>query len=384
MNGDLKVGVTGSREGQASGENPCAVTIENKCGNTEVIINGNAESDGIGVQVTGEGNTSVRIEETLSVAEGGTPILIGQGVTEENLSITVWKIETAGEQAAEECIVGTADISGSAIQPEDALYAAAEKAKNAEKSINYIIRIDPQQVNNLLPNRDTARADESVVITVMTPEYHVLSAVYTDKGKRLMAQDNGDGTFTLIVPVGGGVFVHADFEELPPEESPKPTSAEQTQRVESIAEKTPSPSDSRSLISVKGDTAIIAFGNGAQNVTLYARSVQSLYRSRPISFFSFRVNGKSYTVDAKKLLQRLASCPAFTVHVNESGELVLNFGSITAVLAGDKNEKNVEDEKGTVAQPSQPLPGPDPAAVVDASVPGREGASPASAPGREG
>ena len=170
---------------------------------TKVTVNGDAESSKTGVAVNAWGGAKaiVEIDGTLKVADGGTPVLIADGVTEEAVEITVWKVEVNGEQAKE----------GEIVKAQNEGQKAAAKA--VEESIQYIIQIKPEQANNIKSSKDKAKANETFTVTVTAPEGKDLDAVYTDTGEKLEATRNADGTYSVTVRVGGGMLLNAKFSD---------------------------------------------------------------------------------------------------------------------------------------------------------------------------
>ncbi|MBR4472024.1 MAG: hypothetical protein IKS55_00150 [Oscillospiraceae bacterium] len=237
-------------KGDIIGGDPCAVAVYTPDSNspgTKININGNVSAQKIGVEIgiaindndawwvsddeetdapdnnpqnhdsaegqdtsgeqVAQGNVSITVNETLKVGAGGTPVLIGSGVTKGNLEITVWKVEVEGETSLKEgSIVKGSTDDGNPVQ--------TRQAEEIEQNIKYIIRIDPDQ-NQYLNSTKTAHANESVMITVTVPAGKILKSVYTAEGKKMPAHDNGDGTFKFSVPVGGGVYLFADFLDEP-------------------------------------------------------------------------------------------------------------------------------------------------------------------------
>ena len=181
---------------------------------SSVTIKGDAESSGIGVNVSesGAGKAIVEIDGTLNVAEGGTPVCLGSDVTKDNIEITVWKVEVNGEQAKEGEIVKPCDGDETAVEQTAA-------AKAVEESIQYIIRIRPEQTGNIRSSREKAKANETFIVTVTPPEGQILDGVYTDEGEKIEATLNDDGTYSVTVRVGGGMYLSAKFSDKPADET---------------------------------------------------------------------------------------------------------------------------------------------------------------------
>ena len=334
-----------------------AINVNNTAGTASITVNGDAESESTGIKVIGEGTTDITVDGTLNVGENGTAVLIGEGVTEDNLTITVWKIGVDGKQPEKGDIVRPADEDGSLIAQGEVSAEDAARAQAIENSINYIIRIDPAQSGSLSSDQDTAKANETVKITVKIPDGHTLKAVYTDEGETLTAQDNGDGTFTVTVPAGGGVYVHADFAEIPePEPKPEP---EPEPEPEPGPKPVPNPSPIYSgdstqggttpnTVLVKDGTATYDLGKGDLKITLLAQTLKTLVKSRSITEFVFKMNGKTYTVKAEDLLAWLASSPSVTLYA-DGDRLVLDFGNGEIVVLESDEAAAAESSKNTTA-----------------------------------
>ena len=326
VDGDVQIAITAT---SLSGENTIKVGGD---------VGGSNSETGLGLRSEGSGKNNIVIEGTLNVKDGGTPILLSQTTTEENLKITVWKIEIGGNQATKGNIVREAD--GGSQQ--------TETAKEVEKNINYIIKIDPTQTGILSSYTKTAKADESVTITVFIPEDQILIAVYTDKGKELMAQDNGDATYTFIVPVGGGVYVHAEFVEIPPE--PEPNSNKNPSSKSNNNDN----SETQQNLLAGNKNFVIDLGNGARQ-TLYASNIQALILLG-IQNFVFTINGKTYTIKAEDLLTWLADSLYIAIYA-DGDKLVLEFGDgrlikldSDEVLKGGTNPQTADVINPTVNQ----------------------------------
>ncbi len=350
-----------------------AVIVHNEAGSTEITVTQNVNgSDGIQINLTDgtvnvavggdaaaaetglevseaakdfpvTGEATVEIAGTLHVDEGGTPVLLGSGITPENVEITVWKVEIGDKQAE----------AGEIVRQGDASEPQSEIAKTVEENINYIIKIDPQQSgSSLSSNKGTAKANETVKITVTIPDGHTLKAVYTDEGKTLTAKDNGDGTFTLTVPVGGGVYVHADFEK---QTMPMPGSVPVPVHRVSPPPPVPVPPPARRLDSQQEGTSFI-YRPGGTYFTLLANTVSDLMNRRGIKTFIIEMNGKTYTIIAEDLLAWFGGTPSVTMHV-DGDKLVLNFERGETVildsdetLAAKQKEQYENDKRGDLPE----------------------------------
>ena len=210
---------------EAASENGLAIAVSVVASDpekpTSVIVREDVQSSNTGVQVdlvpdAKEAEAVVEIGGTLKVDEGGTPVLIGSGVTEDNIAITVWKVEIDGQQAKEGEIVKAKNGGAEATDEQKAA------AKAVEESIQYIIQIKPEQQSNIRSSKATAKANETFTVTVTPPDGKKLDAVYTDEGEKIEATLNDDGTYSVTVRVGGGMLLSAKFSDKPVEPAPAP------------------------------------------------------------------------------------------------------------------------------------------------------------------
>lgn len=208
---------------EAASENGLAIAVSVVASDpekpTSVIVREDVQSSDTGVQVdlvpdAKNAEAVVEIGGTLKVDEGGTPVLIGSGVTQDNIAITVWKVEIDGQQAKEGEIVKPAD--------ENATDEQKAAAKAVEESIQYIIQIKPEQQSNIRSSKATAKANETFTVTVTPPDGKKLDAVYTDEGEKIEATPNDDGTYSVTVRVGGGMLLSAKFSDKPVDPAPAP------------------------------------------------------------------------------------------------------------------------------------------------------------------
>ncbi len=141
--------------------------------------------------------TTVAIDGVLSVEEGGTPILLGEAVTETDvatINITVWKIEG---------------------QSNDAIVSGGEGAAAAalQKSINYIIKIadneDSQTVfGGQYQNGDVLTEGEHEIMLTVPEGFEITSAYATD-GSEVPITKGSDGRYYAVIPAGGGILLNA-------------------------------------------------------------------------------------------------------------------------------------------------------------------------------
>lgn len=200
-----------------------SVTVANE-GTTQVVIAGDVISDGNGVELNagGEERTDLIIDGSV-VVTGGTSVVIKNDdtVLGENLTMTVWEL--------------TADQDGDYVKREefdettDSRKLVADR--EAEKAIQYIIRIDDSQKNMIhtdgttnYQGRDVAREGDIIVLKIDVPQGLMIDEVYGDQNKNKLIRDDA-GNYFMIVPRGGGVLFSVklmDYAEPEPEPQPEP------------------------------------------------------------------------------------------------------------------------------------------------------------------
>ncbi|WP_352397093.1 hypothetical protein [[Clostridium] aminophilum] len=156
---------------------------------------------------TNGGQTNVLIEGTL-VSEGPAVVVLKESA--ENLNLTVWKIETKNEHIA----------------VEDHMESPAEYssiAKKAEESIQYILKVENTQENLIsldqtktqtwsnadgtTSNYHVAHEKERVAVKLNVPNGYKVDKAYNDAEKTTDLCRDENGSYYLIVPKGGGVWI---------------------------------------------------------------------------------------------------------------------------------------------------------------------------------
>ena len=199
------------------------VTVANK-GSTRVVIGGDVISDGNGVELTaaGEEKTDLIIDGSV-VATGGSSVVIKDDdtVLGDKLTLTVWEMtpDRDGDYVKRETIDDKTDSKK--------LVADRE----AEKAIQYIIRIDDSQQNMIRADgtRDyqghtVANEGDIIVLKIDVPAGQMIDEVYGDQNKTSLIKD-ASGNYYMIVPHGGGVLFSVtlkDYVEPEPQPQPQP------------------------------------------------------------------------------------------------------------------------------------------------------------------
>ena len=203
-NGSTEVKVMGDVTGSENG----IVTEANKHASVKIEVGGDVTGS---LSVTGEKDTHTDIVIAGTLSAGETAVKMGEDVTEDNLSLTVWKIETGAEQLVE----GSENFT--------------------DDSIRYIIRVEqPEGGGDLCAvgttgevtvggeTYGTAKAGETVTLYVDLGDGFRVKSAYN--GDEELTVKGEDGNYYIIVPKGGGVLLRVELEPeetvtgFPPEE----------------------------------------------------------------------------------------------------------------------------------------------------------------------
>lgn len=186
-------------------------------GDVSVTVVGDVSSNGDGARITqNKGNVDIIVDGTLSGTDSAiyTRGLMGHEFEDNgkntklqeaaNLNVTVWQIKSDS---------GNLVKSYGIDEDTDKWQKLEKREEEILKSINYIIRTDKAENGTitlsgttLVGGYDTAHESQEVVIKVETASGYKLDAV---KNGSSTLTKNADGTYTLIVPRGGGVQLSA-------------------------------------------------------------------------------------------------------------------------------------------------------------------------------
>jgi hypothetical protein len=157
------------------------------------------------------------------VATGGSSVVIKDDdtVLGDKLTLTVWEM--------------TADQDGDYVKREefdeitDSPKLVADR--EAEKAIQYIIRIDDSQENMIRADgardyqgRKVANEGDIIVLKIDVPAGLMIDEVYGDQNRTSLIKDE-NGNYYMIVPRGGGVLFSVtlkDYVEPEPQPQPQP------------------------------------------------------------------------------------------------------------------------------------------------------------------
>lgn len=155
-----------------------------------------------------ESKIGVTVEETLK-GEKHNIVIIGPdgNVTDENLDITVWKIDTTATDGVTAETVTTKEVEGPGGPVIEEKYK--DISEEAAAVINYIIKVDEVKTKGAgLTAADTAKEGEKVFLEVTVPSGYIIDSFYTGEGgTEVDVVKDESGKYYLVVPRGGGVFV---------------------------------------------------------------------------------------------------------------------------------------------------------------------------------
>ncbi|MBR3585562.1 MAG: hypothetical protein IKO00_06060 [Oscillospiraceae bacterium] len=146
----------------------------------------------------------------------GVPILIKEDVNPDDVSITVWKIESPIQlpDETEEHVVYEDTADG---------IKTTRDSQTVENNINYIIKIGPSQEKyfNLIDGAEkkehndqsynVATQGNKVTLQINVPSGYTLKKAYGDDGKEVELKKDAAGVYFVEVPMGGGVYLNAEL-----------------------------------------------------------------------------------------------------------------------------------------------------------------------------
>ncbi len=187
-------------------------------GDLENVESGDVDAGGDGLKVTYENTgaeTDILVTGTLSA--GQQAVVVNDSVTEDNLSLTVWKVETKDE-----------DNDGKA----DDIVSGSSTASNAftDASINYIIKVEQPKAGGKITTSgtttrttgsgenqtsyETAKEGETVTMKVTVKDGYELKGAFNGLDQSKLELIPGeDGNYYIKVPKGGGVYLSVELSE---------------------------------------------------------------------------------------------------------------------------------------------------------------------------
>ena len=197
-------------------ENATAIYLNNsENGIVDVSVSGDVSSNDVGIQffTYGEestGTANITIDGTLS--GDNAPILLSTIVTEDELTLTVWKIDLTDDGRA--VIADNNDEAG-----EDYNQALEEAAESIEENIFYIIRVEQPTEGGTINLSGTSQSDgfevakegDTVTLALNVAEGYKVDAAYNGEGNRIALLQDENGNYYIVIPTGGGVYLSAEL-----------------------------------------------------------------------------------------------------------------------------------------------------------------------------
>ena len=170
--------------------------------------------------------SEILIDGTLHGDKGG--VLVSENITEDNLKLTVWKIDLDEDENA---VVTVGD--GGETQ-------ATDSTRALEESIHYIIKLEPTEGADIgllgtskrtIDDKvyDEALENDVVTMVINLKDGYILNGAFNGKGEKIPLLMDEDGNYYVIVPKGGGVYLSASIVKIQsPVYNPKPQSEKAT------------------------------------------------------------------------------------------------------------------------------------------------------------
>jgi len=298
-------GIVASVDGSGSAEVTTAdVTAKGNGIEASVTDSGSAEvtaanvtagEDGIEVTLSGNGSVVVSVDSVTakeiglvvnstngSTEEGkGVDILVKETVVgdavgvalvssssqTENVTITAWEIKPNDQGAV---VMSQTEAAGGGTE-----LVYDDAAKEAEKKIQYIIRLEPPKEGATLSVTDdqgqalqqgssgesVATQDTKVLMKIDMQDGYTLTGAYNGKGEKVELSKDAAGNYYVMVPKGGGVYLSVTLDKTSdpdPGFAPVPVPVPDTTSVAPVAD---------NGVITKFDAAL-----GCYSLTLTARS----------------------------------------------------------------------------------------------------------------
>ena len=150
----------------------------------------------------------------------GVPILIKEDVNPDDVSITVWKIESPIQlpDETEEHVVYEKKADSETVTE-----TVTPNSIAVEEKINYIIKIEPSQEKYIKlldgsekkehndQSYDVATQGNKITLQINVPSGYTLKKAYGDDGKEVELKKDAGGVYFVEVPMGGGVYLNAEL-----------------------------------------------------------------------------------------------------------------------------------------------------------------------------
>ena len=183
--------------------------------NEETDDQGNLTAEKEGIILEGGGSFDILVEGTLK--SGDVPILVKQGADPEQVKITVWKVENLVDYNGEKHVVLEEESSSDPL-------IVPSKSEVIEQNIFYIIKKAISEAKITLSKKEggalenshgyeVAKETGTVVMKVEVPDGYKLKDAWCDDEKQIRIIPGDDGSYSIEVPRGGGVYISVELEK---------------------------------------------------------------------------------------------------------------------------------------------------------------------------
>ncbi len=169
------------------------------------VLDGDVQGDTYGLYLDHENENAeinVLVDGTLSGDKAA--VVLSNKSTVDNLTITVWELKSDDPD----------NLISRRKYDSDTGDFVLTKDTEAEKAIQYIIRIDPAQTDIISASGTTeyegynvARQGDTVTMKLNIPDGYEVEAAYGDTDQAVELLQGADGNYYLVVPSGGGVML---------------------------------------------------------------------------------------------------------------------------------------------------------------------------------
>ena len=197
--------------------------VEKESSDTMIEVTGNvtAPDTGIFLNVLND-KAKVDIIVDGTVNGESQSVLLARNTVTDNLTLTLWEVKPNEKGNLVERMTYLETTEGNVIQH----YGADEAL---EKSIQYIIRIEPTQTNIISTAGTTdyegyhvAKEGETVTLKLNVPAGYRVANAFNGTTEKVQLLQDANGEYYLVVPRGGGVMLSVQLVRIPKPTPPKP------------------------------------------------------------------------------------------------------------------------------------------------------------------
>ncbi|SFR80255.1 hypothetical protein [[Clostridium] aminophilum] len=268
-------------------------------------IAGDVKSSGTGIMdlTTAEGFTSDIVIEGTLIADNGPAVSV-MSDSKSSLNLTVWKIESGTDS-----LIAEKTSSG---------YAATEATEKLEKSIDYILKVDPDWTDSVSftsANQkeskngsvySVGKEGEKVAVKLNIPEGYYVTSAYSDADQTVSLKRDTNGDYYLIVPKGGGVMISMSLALIP-------DTSDSNGGEGNGGDGNPPASGTTGATGTASADSIIAsgtecsytFGEGKSSVTFSAEEMKNILTAE-YTDMTFRTSAGQFVITAADLNELLA------------------------------------------------------------------------------